>query len=458
VSKLPKGWGIIELDKAALLIRGVSYKKNESNLVYQKGCLPILRANNIQNGQLVLDNFVYIPSEKIKEAQYIKTGDIVIAMSSGSKNLVGKSGVAKNDFNGAFGTFCGLLRPNKILDKSYVAWFTRSKDYLDKVSSLSKGVNINNIKPSHFNEIFIPIAPLNEQKRIADKLDSIFAKVDKAQAGLEKIPSILKRFRQSVLAAATSGELTKDWREFKKIERELKLYTVDQISKDEKYSLGIGPFGSDLKVVDYRDKGHPLVFVREIRSRLFGHVKTQFVDSDKFCKLKAHRVKPGNLLITKMGDPPGDVAIYPEDMPEAVITSDCIKLDVNEQLINRDFAFYYLQSEHFQSQVKSITAGVAQQKVNLKNFKSLELLIPSKEEQDKVVQRIESMFSMAYEAEKQYIEAKARIDRLTQSILAKAFRGELVAQDPNDETAEQLLAKIKAAMPLKPSAKKRSKR
>jgi type I restriction enzyme S subunit len=173
-----------------------------------------------------------------------------------------------------------------------------------------------------------------------------------------------------------------------------------------------------------------------------------------FTELAAHRVKPGDLLITKMGDPPGDVAIYPEAAPEAVITSDCIKLDVNKQLVNKKFVFYYFQSEHFQSQMKSITAGVAQQKVNLKNFKSLELLVPDLVEQEKVVHRIESMFSMAEKIDKQYLEVKSRLDLLTQSILAKAFRGELVPQDPTDEPASELLERMRAESTLVKQNKK----
>jgi type I restriction enzyme S subunit len=457
VSELPKGWAKLPLDEAAKLIRGVSYKKNEASSTPMENYLPILRANNIQNGKLIYQDYVYVPDDKIKVEQYIKANDIVIAMSSGSKNLVGKSGISKSDFDGAFGTFCGLLRPSNELDSRFVGWFTRSQYYAEKVSTLSKGVNINNLKPSHFSEIHIPVAPLNEQIRIADKLDSMLAKVDAAQARLDKIPNILKRFRQSVLAAATSGELTKEWRDNNMTSWSCDKCTVSDIAKNEKYSLGIGPFGSNLKVGDYRDEGHPLVFVRDIRGRNFGGQKTNFVNLQKFDELKAHRVKPGNILITKMGDPPGDVAIYPNDRPEAVITSDCIKLDVNEEMASKDYVFYYMQSESFQIQIKEITAGVAQQKVNLKNFRALNLLFPKKSEQIEIVRRVESLFTMADTVEKQYKDAKARTNRLTQSILAKAFRGELVPQDESDEPASVLLEKISSKLIDKPSKKTKKK-
>ncbi|MGD8116460.1 restriction endonuclease subunit S [Vibrio sp. TRT 29B02] len=336
------------------------------------------------------------------------------------------------------------VRASSITSNKYLHYFISSPVGGELIDSITGGNAQQKFNKTALKKSELPLAPLNEQIRIANKLDSILAKVDKVQARLDKIPAILKRFRQSVLAAATSGELTKEWREELGIEWSNNVFAVEKIAKKEKYSLGIGPFGSNLKVADYRSEGHPLVFVREIRARQFGGADTKFVEHRKFIELAAHRVKPGNILITKMGDPPGDVAIYPDDCAEAVITSDCIKLDVNEELINKQFVFHYMQSEHFQSQMRAITAGVAQQKVNLKNFKGLTLLAPTMDEQIEINRIISGLMDRANRAEKQYLDAKARLDRLTQSILAKAFRGELVPQDPNDEPAEKLLERILA--------------
>jgi len=187
-----------------------------------------------------------------------------------------------------------------------------------------------------------------------------------------------------------------------------------------------------------------LVFVRDIRSNKFGGKNPKYIDSLKFDELFAHHAKPGDILITKMGDPPGDVAVYPENQPVAVITSDCIKLNPNASLVCTQFVFYFLQSDLFRRKVFGISAGVAQQKVNLKKFRLLDIDVPELLEQQEIVRRVEELFALADRIEKQYQVAKTRVDKLTQSILAKAFRGELVPQDPNDEPAEQLLARIRA--------------
>lgn len=327
-------------------------------------------------------------------------------------------------------------------------------------------VNQSSLNQKKFAEFEISLVPLAEQKEIATRLDNLLAQVDSIKTCLDSIPSILKRFRQSVLAAAVSGKLTEEWRVQNEVVNTWPECRIDQLAQDERYSLGIGPFGSNLKVADYRVEGHPLVFVREIRSGGFGGEGTKYVSTKKFDELKAHRVRPGNILITKMGGPPGDVAIYPKNRPEAVITADCIKFAANESVILTSFAYYSMKSEYFRGQVLGISAGVAQQKVNLKKFRDLTLRIPSIEEQTEIVRRVEQLFTFADQIEQRVKDAQSRVNNLTQSILAKAFRGELTAdwreQNPDlisgENSAEALLEKIKSEREVLESTKKAVKR
>lgn len=371
----------------------------------------------------------------------------------------GKSAICNNLPNGigAGSTEYFVFKSLGIETRFLHAFFKTKKFKDDCTVNMAGSVGHKRVPKDYLLEYRLPLPPLPEQIRIADKLDCVLARVNTAQVRLDKIPALIKRFRQSVLAAATSGELTQEWREDKKLEWGPNVIAVQDIVSDEKYSLGIGPFGSNLKVSDYREDGHPLIFVRDIRSESFGKAGTKYVETNKFEELKAHQAEPGDILITKMGDPPGDVAIYPLDRPTAVITSDCIKVRVNEKLVSRDFASIAFRSEPFQDQIKLITAGVAQQKVNLKKFKTLEVIVPSIVEQHEIVRRVESLFALADNVEKQYQDAKARTDRLTQAILAKAFRGELVPQNPDDEPSEVLLQRIQQQRAEQATAGKRGK-
>ncbi|MDO9624432.1 MAG: restriction endonuclease subunit S [Pseudomonas sp.] len=347
-----------------------------------------------------------------------------------------------------------------LLNRDFIFHALRSPVFIDYVQNASHGMGMPRLGTQQAKAAPFLLPPLAEQIRIAQKLDELLAQVDTLKARLDATPTLLKRFRQSVLAAAVSGRLTEEWRTVNApeiastLDEGWRTIPVDQISADEKYSLAIGPFGSNLKVSDYREEGRPLVFVREIRAERFGDQKTKFITPEKFAELNAHQISAGDILITKMGDPPGDVAIYPENAPDAVVTADCIKFRVNESIILRKFAYFQMRSELFRQKIKKISAGVAQQKVSLGNFREVALLVPPLAEQTEIVRRVEQLFAFADQLEAKVASAKSRIDHLTQSILAKAFRGELVAHDPNDEPASELLERIKAQRAAAPKAKR----
>lgn len=379
----------------------------------------------------------------------ISTGDVLVSLTRPNLNAVALV-PAKYDQQIASTGF-EVIKPIQV-DSRYIFALTLSKHFIDAISGATQGALYPAAKSFDVQSYIFALPPLAEQKIIAQKLDTLLAQVESTKARLERTRETLKRFRQSVLAAAVNGKLTEEWRTKNGLKKLFEEKEIQTLTKQEKYSLAIGPFGSNLKVADYKKEGHPLVFVREIRANCFGDSSTKYVSNDKFEELKAHRVYPGDLLITKMGDPPGDVAIYPEHRSEAVITADCIKFSVDDNILLKRYALYALSSFLFKGRVLSISAGVAQQKVNLKKFRELTLPVPSIEEQTEIVRRVEQLFAHADTIEKQTETALAQVNHLTQSILAKAFRGELTAdwraENPElisgENSAEALLQKIKA--------------
>jgi type I restriction enzyme S subunit len=440
MSELPLGWVSIPLDVVSNLIRGVTYKKDQSADHSKEGYLPVLRANNIQNGKLQFDDLVFVLEQNIKDIQKIRKGDIVVAMSSGSKRLVGKSGIAETDFNGGFGAFCGVLRPSQYLNSKYVGLYTLTKEYSDLVSSLSKGVNINNLKPDHFSEINIPIAPLNEQIRIADKLDSVLAKVDAAQTRLEKIPTLLKRFRQSVLAAATSGELTREWRETNGMR--LDQWSWKKLSDIAEIQGGVT---KDSKKQSDEDEEIPYLRVANVQRGYLDltEIKTIRIPSLKLEKLL---LKQGDVLFNEGGDLDklGRGWVWENQISRCSFQNHVFRARLYDSNNSSKYISWWGNTqghEYFIRQGKQTTNLASINKTILSN---LPIKMPPAEEQKEIVRRVESLFALADTVEKQYLAAKQRLDRLTQSLLAKAFRGELVPQDPNDEPAAELLKRTQA--------------
>lgn len=366
-------------------------------------------------------------------------------------------------------------------DEEYLYYYLLSAKQLAEQNA--SGTTFKEISKSRFARLPIPVAPLNEQRRIVDKIDTLFAELDQGEAELRKVQILLARYRQSVLKAAVTGELTADWRarnadhlesghdllarildvrrqnwqgrgkykepvapdttDLPELPEGWIWATVEQLASCDPYALAIGPFGSNLKVSDYRDEGVPLVFVRNIRAKDFEGLAPKFVSKQKAEELSAHTVQPGDLLVTKMGDPPGDVCIYPENQEVSVITADCIRFATHSAVVS-SYVEIAISSQVVQRQIQKISKGVAQQKVTLAGFKKIVLPLPPREEQDQINAMVHELFdevsSMALNCQSELTRSAA----LRQSILKDAFAGKLVPQNPDDEPASALLARIRA--------------
>jgi len=202
---MKKDWLEVRVGNIAVLLRGISYKKHQASKFPAAGYSPILRANNI-NGTLNFDSLVFVPSNLIEKEQFIRKGDIIFAMSSGSKHLVGKSAQSQTDYSGSYGAFCSLLRVSDGLSKKYVACFFQSNSIKRLISGIAKGTNINNLKRKHIVSVMIPLAPFPEQRAIVAKIEQLFSKLDSGITHLKAAKEKLDIYRQSVLKTAFEGK------------------------------------------------------------------------------------------------------------------------------------------------------------------------------------------------------------------------------------------------------------
>lgn len=201
--KLPKDWEWVRVGNLAEVIRGVSYSKDQASDSSEPGLVPILRAHNI-DVVINLNKLVFVPSENVREEQYVRQDDVVLAMSSGSKSLVGKAAQVTNDLRAGFGAFCGVVRFLPGLEPKYVNLYFQCPQYRLTIADSSKGIGINNLSKSDLLSAIISIPPLAEQKHIVAKVDRLLALCDELEAKLKQSQSTAE-----TLMGAVVNELTK---------------------------------------------------------------------------------------------------------------------------------------------------------------------------------------------------------------------------------------------------------
>ena len=201
-------WTEVRIADVADLIRGVTYAKDDARSSEQDGYVAVLRATNIQAARLVLDSdLVFVPEANVSGTQKLRAGDIVVATSSGSKHLVGKSALLGHDWGGSFGAFCAAIRPAESVDPRYLASFLQSPSYWKQIGEKSMGVNINNLRRGDIESVLLPLPDLDEQRHIVAEIDKQFSRLDEAVTNLQRVKANLKRYKAAVLKAAVEGRL-----------------------------------------------------------------------------------------------------------------------------------------------------------------------------------------------------------------------------------------------------------
>lgn len=473
--KLPRGWMWTNISAIASLIRGVSYPKEESSKEDKDRLMPILRATNI-SGELNFNELVYVPRERVNDEQLVRAFDVLIAMSSGSKDLVGKAAQADRDLHLGFGAFCGLVRITPELDRRFVGFFFNSPRYRSKISGLSSGVNINNLRKDDIESMPIPLPPLSEQRRIVAKIEDLFTKLDTGVDDLKKIKAQLKRYRQSILKSAFEGALTSDWRQARTDDIESAAALLERI-KQERRKSAKGKY-KEMPFLDTSDlpalpdgwawTSGDIVF-SFVTSGSRGWAKYYSESGAAFLRMgnldhestsldldSVQRVSPppsaegfrtrviaGDILISITADV-GMIALIPAGFEEAYINQHVALARPVSAIIKPYVAWFLSSREGGQNQLLKLQRGATKVGLGLDDIRAINIPIAPIIEQRQIVEEIERSFSIADQIEKTVDHSLKQAERLRQSIFKRAFEGKLVPQDPSDEPAEMLLDRIKA--------------
>lgn len=328
------------------------------------------------------------------------------------------------------------LRGGVHLDQRFLFYWLKNPIFLGYVETESHGLNMPRLGTDTGRAAPFVLAPRSEQTRIADKLDAVLARADACRDRLDRIPDILKRFRQSVLRAAMSGQLSVDWRGGLEPEWAYER-AADVCAKVQ--SGGTPKEG-------FTEDGIPFLKVYNIvDQKVAFEYKPQFIQPaiHKSSMAKSQTL-PGDVLMNIVGPPLGKVAVVPGAHPEWNINQ-AITLFRPSSRISTGWLYIVLCSGKNIAHIVHETKGSAGQvNISLSQCRDFVFPVPSVEEQAEIVRRVGKLFTLADKLEARHAAARSHTDRLTPALLAKAFRGELVEQNPNDEPASALLARIAA--------------
>ncbi len=406
MSDLPKGWTEVALGEVAEQVRGVSYKKDQAATSPGPSRIPILRAGNLRDGGQVDDSdLVWVPDICVSERQRLRPGDVIVATSSGSLDVVGKAARYKGTRDLSFGAFCKVMRPASGVDASYFAHYFQTSAYRRTVSALAAGANINNLKNSHLDELRFPLPPLEEQRRIAAILDKADELRAKRRSALEQLDLLTQAIFLGVQANHPDTPCV----------------TIESIAARERGSIRTGPFGSQLLHSEFVNEGVRVLGIDNVVANEFRWAEPRYITHEKYETLRRFAVHPGDVLVTIMGTC-GRAAVVPDDVPVAINTKHLCCITVDRAVAEPRWLHAALLHDRMtRRQLGERAKGAVMPGLNMGVIKSTEVPIPRLVVQQEFVAQLEAIDRLKLRSAATGLGGAA----LFASLQARAFRGEL---------------------------------
>ena len=484
---IPSNWVWTRLGEVISIFRGLSYTKNDE---VENGYL-VLRGNNLTDSGLSFLENIYVDEKIAVKGVKVKKDDIILVASTGSSKVIGRACVAKKDYEKTtIGAFLLLCRPKENIIKSWVHYIFKTLRYRLYISEQAKGTNIKNIKNEYLENFYFPLPPLNEQKRIVEKLDFLFEKTKRAKEIIEEVKINIENRKISILDRAFKGTLTSKWRNENKtsdVKELLKSINDEKIKKWEEDCLQAEKDGNkkpkkpiikevkdmivpvdeqpyklpdswvwvklnnlcDVKGGKRIPKGEEFsnektknVYLRvtDFDNYSINQSKLKYISDDLAEKLKNYKISTEDLYLSIAGTI-GKVGIIPYELDKSFLTENAVKLTNLSNTTDNKFLLNCLKTNFIQNLISNSITSSGQPKLAIFRIENFFIPLPPLEEQQEIVRVLDEVLENENKV-KELLELEERIDILEKSILHKAFKGELGTQNNSDEHALELLKEI----------------
>lgn len=421
----------------------------------------VLKTTAIQDGEFVEHENKRLPSDKEPRTNLeVKVGDLLLTCA-GPRRRCGVATLVRRTRGQLMisGKMYRMRADDRVVIPGYIEAWLRAPEAQEAIDAMKTGINESGLNLTHdrFRQLPVRVPPLAEQEEIAAKLGELLTKVDTIKARLNAIPVLLKRFRQSVLAAAVSGRLTEGWRNQREIASETwpRVELQQVCEKHRLITYGVIKLGKEVR------DGTPCLRTSNVRRLRFELDGLKKIDPNLSAEYSRTVLRGGEVLVNVRGTL-GGVAVVDEDMAGWNVSREVAVVPVDPKKLSPKLLSFWLASDLSQNWLGRVKKGVAYVGINIKDLKTLPVGLPTDEEQAEIVRRVDQLFAFADQIEKRVQAAHNRVNRLTPSILAKAFRGELTAewraQHPElitgENSAEALLARIRTERAKAPKARR----
>lgn len=427
---IPNNWYWSKLGEITSVIGGGT-PSSKINEYYDNGDIAWITPSDLSNY-----NNMYISKGKKmitklglmkSSAKLLPKGTVCLS----SRAPIGYVVIAKNELstNQGFKSFL----PSKVFKSEYLYWYLKSIKHI--LEAKASGTTFLELSAKKAGEVEIPLPPINEQQRIVNRIESLFAKLDRAKELIENTLAQFEQNKMAILHKAFTGELTAKWRKENNIDlSSWKEKTIDELCTSLKYGTS------------KKSKPEGSVVVLRMGNLQNGEIDwSNLMYTDDKEDIEKYLLKKGDVLFNRTNgsaDLIGKTSIYRGEYP-AIYAGYLIKLDYGKDIIG-EYLNYIMNSNKARAYCNKIkSSGASQFNINAKKIGAFKIPVPTIEEQQEIVNILDKLL-VKYNKIKNLEQQLEKIELLKKAILAKAFRGELGTNNPDEESAENLLKEILA--------------
>lgn len=365
---------------------------------YKAGLMPYVDIKAFETGRIES----YTDGEKCLPC---KEGDILIVCDGSRSGLVGKA------LNGYVGSTLAKISAEG-LTQDYLYYFLQGQYAL--LNTKKKGTGTPHLNPELLRKQRIYVPSIEMQQRIVSRIEELFSELDKGVETLQTIKEQLVVYQQAVLKEA-----------FDSAEKDCKMLRIEEMLTKDRKGMSTGPFGTMIKKSDHKTSGVPMLGIENIGAGQFVDGNKIFVTEEKAKELKSFVLKAGDIIISRSGTV-GEICAVPERADGALLSTNLMRVSLDANIVRADYFIALFQSKGVVlDQVKELCKGSTRDFLNQTILKQIVFPVPSIEKQSEIIAVIEARLSICDRIEKTVDTALAQAEAMRQSVLKKAFEGEL---------------------------------